>query len=208
MDKSHLPNIQDPEGLVGLTLLCVILELSIVLHPGTYDDESPMTERERIILIEARKHAREIMRWMKISFNISEDNIQVEMNFFENFLWQVAMTLAAAVEENQKRLSSFLETCTPDKVAGALYDSLVNGRYGQNTAAWMGRAEYVRTTYDWDGGKLSILPKDDNFFPPEEELGLTESDICYFDNQPTPSVDIGVTMAFWMKDESDKPAGK
>lgn len=205
MDKSHLPNVQVPEGLVGLTLFCVILELSNVLHSGTYDDESPMTERERIILIEARKYAREIMRWLKAFFNVSEDGVQSDIDIFEILLWHVAMTLAAAVEENKKRLGSFLQTCTPDRVAGALYDSLVNGRYGQNSAAWRSRAQLGGDSYDRDGGLLSIVPKDVDAFAPENELGLTESDICYYEKQTKPSAEIGVTMSFWLQTE---PVGK
>ncbi len=52
MHRAHLPNVLEQEGLVGLTLLCVIMELSNVLHPGTYGDVSEdleMNDMERLM---------------------------------------------------------------------------------------------------------------------------------------------------------------
>lgn len=196
VDKSHLPNVQDQDGLVGLVLFCVILELSNVLHPGTYDDDHPMSDKERIILIEARKYARSIVRWLRTYFIFSEGEVE-NIDVFDVLLWQVAMTLASAIEETQENLGSYHTGCTPDKVACALYDTLVS----QDLSIWESRGQLVATSYDWEGGKIVIQPRDGATMPPDEENGLTECDICHIDKISTPSFNEDITMSRWLQTE-------
>lgn len=211
VDKSHVPNVKEHDGIVGLTLFCVILELSNVLHSGTYDTEKPMTEMERVILVEARKHAREIIRWLRAFYKVQGDNINDQdagIDIFEILLWQVSMTLAAAMEDNEKSLCSFLPACTPDRVAGVLYDTFVNGQYGQDSEPWKIRGQLVGTSYDWENGKLTVHEENIDTFPPHQDAGLTEYDICHIEAIPTPSADQKITMSYWLQKASDEPAGE
>ena len=81
-------------------------------------------DRERIVLIEARKYAHHITRWIRTCYQVFDD--VEEIDIFEMLLWQVAMSLSNTIVKNDK-LGSVLSGCTPDNVAGALYDSLLNG---------------------------------------------------------------------------------
>ena len=75
------------------------------------------------------------------------------------------MTLASAIEETQENLGSYHTGCTPDKVACALYDSLVN----QDLSIWENRGQLVATSFDWEGGNIVIQPRYGATMPPDEE---------------------------------------
>lgn len=166
-----------------------------MLHPGTYDENHPMSEKERFILIEARKYARYITVWLKAFFKFSGGDIQ-DIDIFDTLLWQVAMTLASAIQENQDYLGSYYPACTPDKVAGALYDTLIHRGFEE----WDTRKDSVAANYDWEGGEIDIQPRDGATMPLDEgETGLTEYDICHIEKIPTPSFNRDVTMSFLLQ---------
>ena len=192
--NSHIPNVTEHDDLVGLTLFCVVLELSNVLHSGTYDEENPITDKERIILIEARKYARLITQWIRASYEVTDGEDEVDI--FQMLLWQVAMTLAKTVYKNDK-LGSVLSGCTPDNVAAALYDTLFKGPY--SAQAWKKRGEHASSSYDWEGPTLSIQARSSHLFFPDEEDGKTESDLCYIDKLEPPSFIKGIAMEKWLQ---------
>ena len=103
-----------------MTLWSIVpLELSNVLHcdSGRYEEEDPMMDRERIILIEARKYDCLITQWIRASYKLLM--LRMKLTFS---LWQV-MTFARTIQDDDK-LGSVLSGCTPDNVAAALYDTL------------------------------------------------------------------------------------
>ncbi|KAF8324811.1 hypothetical protein F5887DRAFT_926536 [Amanita rubescens] len=221
VDRAHLPNVLEQEGLVGLTLLCVIMELSNVLHPGTYGEESQdlkMHDLERLMLIDARKHSRLIMSWFTASYQVS-NGTREDINVFEELLWQVAMTLAKAVQENNGEIHSFLPECTADTVAGALYDNLYSSPFVVN---YFERRKWIRQSFDWEEGKLNISPRDKVNLPDEDEDGILEHDKDCLLGRNEQSWWLKIGMSQWMMEESctkrrmeseaddddDEPAGK
>jgi hypothetical protein len=202
VDRAHLPNVLEQEGLVGLTLLCVIMELSNVLHPGTYADEEDlkMDELERLMLIDARKHSRLIMSWFKASYQVS-DGVSKDIPIFEELLWQVAMTLAKAVQKNEADIYSFLSECTPDRVAGALYDNLYCSPF---VAKYHERSKWIRQSFDWEGGTLHISPRDVVNLPDEEENGLLEHDKDLLQQRSEQSFMLRIGMPQWMEEAGFK----
>lgn len=196
-----MPNILEQEGLVGMTLLCVIMELSNVLHPGTYEDEEDlkMNELERLMLIDARKHSRLIMSWFKASYQVS-DGIRGDIDVFEELLWKVAMTLAKAVQENEAEVHSFISECTPDRVAGALYDSLYTSPF---IAQFHTRSTWIHQSFDWEEGKLEISPRDEVDLPDQDEDGLLEHDKDLLREKSVQSCLLRIGMSKWMDDSRD-----
>ena len=201
MDMTHVPHIQDQDDLIGLVLLCVILELSNALHPGSYDDEELMTQLERVLLVEARRHARLIITWLKTFWVVSKESLSSSesVDVFEVLLWQVAMTLSSSIEEN-KHLKPFLKGCTPDTVACNLYDSLVHRR---TSPSWTRRGVIPANSYDWEGGALIIVQKHGATILSEDDselsLGTNEGDDCAFRGRQPPSFHNKITMDIWLQ---------
>ena len=160
-------------GTMMMTLWSIVpLELSNVLHcdSGRYEGEDPMMDRERIILIEARKYDCLITQWIRASYKLLM--LRMKLTFS---LWQV-MTFARTIQDDDK-LGSVLSGCTPDNVAAALYDTLFKGPYSAHV--WKKRGEQASISYDWEGPTLSIQARSSHLFFPDEEDGKTESDLCY-----------------------------
>lgn len=205
-DKSHVPNVEEQDGLVGLLLFCIILELSNALHPGTYESSKgdQMTELERYILVDARKHARLLISWVKASLVIQESDSLQDIDLSEILLWRVTMTLSSAIEDNREEITPFLPGCTPDAVACAIYDTLL-GRKGSDY--WEGRKEFIDDSYDWEG--ILVITQRDKAFPLEDGItGMTEADRCHKEKQPPPSANEGITMPFWLQRQDKLEKGE
>ena len=212
-----MPNVLEQEGLVGLTLLCVIIELSNVLYPGTYTDEEDLkiNELERLMLIDARKHSRLLMSWFAAFYEVSI-GIREDIDIFEELLWQVAMTLAKAVQENTGGIESFNPECTPDKVAGALYDNLYTSPFIAN---YYERSKWIHHSFDWEEGTLQISPREEVEFPDEDENGVLDYDIDCIQSRIPQSLYLKIGMCKWLDEagvkrrmeeaeDEDEPAGE
>jgi hypothetical protein len=196
-DKSHVPSVMEQDGMIGLLLFCIIMEISHVLHPGTYDADNEMTKREQIMLIDARKHARYLVSWVKSSYKFQERSLQGIDDIYETMLWRVSMSLCSAMEESG--ISPMLMDCTPDAVAGACYDTLLSYK---DSKYWDQRKTYISDSYDWDD--LLLITSRDDILPLEEVVtGFTECDVHKMDELPLPSINDDVTMSFWLQREVD-----
>ena len=190
VDKSHVPDIQDQDGLIGLLMFCSIIEISYVLHPGTYEEVDKMTEHEKIILMDARKHARLLVSWIKSHFVIIDSSSLTDVDICDILLWKISMTLSSAMEDHED-FSPILPQCTPDAVACAFYDTLLGWK---GRKYWRERKAYISNAYDWEG--VMIISQRDEILPLEETItGFTEGDRH---NSP-PSLNDQVTMSYWLQ---------
>lgn len=196
-DKSHVPDVEDQDGLIGLLLFCSILEISYVLHPGTYETQDKITEHEKMILKDARKHARLLISWIKSSYVIHDSSSLTDVDLCDTLLWRISMTLSSAMAD-QDDVSPILPECTPDAVACALYDTLLDRK---GTKYWKGRKDYICKSYDWEG--ILIISRRDEDLPLDTSItGATGGDRSVL----PPSLNANITMSSWLQrqDEGEK----
>ncbi|KAK2459345.1 hypothetical protein APHAL10511_008638 [Amanita phalloides] len=202
VDKAHVPDVMQQHDLIGLVLFCVVLELSSVLHPGSYDLVDTIGLRERILLVDARKHSRLIISWLRAFWVVTQESASTDVDVFEVLLWQVAMALSSSIEDSKESLKAFLPECTPDAVACTMHDALLQRH---KTPNWLNRGRIQAHSYDWEGGALVIKPRFGATMPSEgTENGMTEGDIYAFDGKQPPSFDEAITMATWLQRASGK----
>ena len=202
MDTLHVPNVTEKEGLIGLLMFCAIMELSNVLHPGSYEPGKPMKQLERANLIEGRKYTRMIISWFRASFVVTTSIPQNDI--FEEILWRMTMTLAYSMNKNKFCLKPIIEECTPDAVACLMYDSLKDSQF---SGPWERRSEFITDRFDWDWPHLDIKAKNGIIvLPAGKEDGLTAYDTGMLEKNgmELPSLGDRVDMDMWLQKSGKK----
>ena len=196
-------------------MFCAIMELSNVLHPGSYEPKNTMKELERLILIEARKHTRMIISWFRESYTVVTLTGQLHEDIFEVILWKMVMTLASSMDQNKHCFKPIIEECTPDAVSCIMYDTLIDGQF---SGPWERRHDFITDTFDLEWAPMTIEKNTAVKFTAVEEDGMTKHDAFVMENNHMglPSTNNRVDMKMWldnskkrmMEEENSQPTGK
>jgi len=105
LDKSHLPNIMEFEGVLDLFSLCNAIELLNVTYFHTYGPQGIAT-RERLQFIHARSKARSLIEWFWAHFDLVKETSRRVSNSQDQVYWKYLAQQTKALVHYKRRAES------------------------------------------------------------------------------------------------------
>jgi hypothetical protein len=90
-DRHHIPNVSTPEGTLDLFTFLVTVELSLVLHPQTYQRQPSQTHWAQAH--RAKVHTRRILKWFHAHYATLQDGQPIDL--YASLLVQISMSFVS-----------------------------------------------------------------------------------------------------------------
>jgi hypothetical protein len=197
-DPSHIPDIVTSSGVVDLYTFMVLLELANALHVNTYSRKG-LEQMERHRIIEARRLARELRKWVAANF-VVEMTERPEEDLFVWMLASMSVRLVSYLKEARKYdIKATSSRCSVKRMSAEIYD-VISGEREVLSLISTQREALKGSSIAWTA-PVSVTPRSE---PCEFDVsrgftttGYTPGDFSFFASGKPPSMKVDLAQLFF-----------